>query len=168
MLNIIQKAYWALPQDAIDEEVSKIENKCKITWNIVNYKRDLMKENPCFANLEIILQTDKDYYKFNASGLWDEECTIDSIYEVFDRNIKIWEKLYVLADKDNRIISKNLYGYNKYDVKDCKSNYSEKEYKSDYLKKSTNISSTYYLIFWFIIFILIIIFYKMFLSKKKS
>ena len=36
MIKLIPNIYWELSEDMIDEEVSKIDDKCQLIWNIIN------------------------------------------------------------------------------------------------------------------------------------
>lgn len=170
MIKFIQTTYADLPGTIIDDEVSQIKNKCKLTGTVVDIKRELWSDK-CVSNLEIIVQADHQYYKFFGIWTWTEQCTFDSIYEVFMSSPKIWKNIYIISDSDSHIISHSLSRYAKYSEKKCESNFSKQQYILEYQNNSYKMSSDsvfYSILIWVIFFVFLFIFFIKYFKKQKN
>lgn len=167
MFQIIPKTYADLPQELIDEEVWKIENKCKVDGKIIDVKY-WAKEEQCFQNIELILLNWDNYYKFNSVKLY-QECTSDWWYQIYF-DIPKWKMQYIVSDKDYKIISNNLQDYAKYTTPKCEINYSQKEYIMEYWNIIQKVNYYYennFYIIWIILLVIILLIWTIY-KKIKS
>jgi len=153
----------ALPNYEIEEYIKKAD-KCKLEWKLSKIQNDTKeKDDDCFKNVKYIINKGLLNYSFKTmEATWN--CSIDTFYYLSDKNDKIWDSVYILADKTNyRILKIDKKNYDKYsEVPLCEDNIVE-------LPQENYLTNKF--VWWGIIILLAIIwviFYKFKKTKKQS
>jgi len=153
----------AFPDYEVEEYIQNTD-KCKLEGKISHIKN--LWEGPgwCSSDLEVFVNNQNKTYKFKTEKVtW--KCDLDSFSYLIDKNDKIWNFVYILADKeyDYKVLKIDKKNYDKYpEVPLCTDNIVELP-QENYLENK-------FIWWWIIIVILIIwvIFYKIKRNKKQS